>query len=222
MNDNDASTCPKGTASGTKGDYAESWFFGRIDQLQKVIDKLKFNPDDRRMIVSAWHPHWVDHCALPPCHCFLIFNTEELTPTERFDLYRKSGGNLGWVSVPEMNRKVLNDANIPSRRLNLMMTIRSNDIFLGKPFNITSYALMVAMMAHVSNMVTGTLTYSIGDAHIYTNHLDQIKLQMSREPKALPSLWLNPEVKSLFDFKYDDIKLLNYDSHPTIKAEVAV
>ena len=91
VNDNDASTCPKGTVSGTKGDYAESWFFGRIDQLQKVIDKLKTNPDDRRMIVSAWHPHWVDHCALPPCHCFLIFNTEELTLEERFDLFRKSG-----------------------------------------------------------------------------------------------------------------------------------
>jgi thymidylate synthase len=222
VNDNDASTCPKGTVSGTKGDYAESWFFGRIDQLQKVIDKLKTNPDDRRMIVSAWHPHWVDHCALPPCHCFLIFNTEELTLEERFDLYRKSGGNKGWVSVPEMNEKVLNDANIPTRRLNLMMTIRSNDIFLGKPFNIASYALMVAMMSHVSNMATGTLTYSIGDAHLYTDHLDQIKLQMSREPMKLPKLWLNPEIKSLFDFKYDDIKLIDYQSHPTIKADVAV
>ena len=174
------------------------------------------------MIVSAWHPHWVDHCALPPCHCFLIFNTEELTLEERFDLYRKSGGNKGWVSVPEMNEKVLNDANIPTRRLNLMMTIRSNDIFLGKPFNIASYALMVAMMSHVSNMATGTLTYSIGDAHLYTDHLDQIKLQMSREPMKLPKLWLNPEIKSLFDFKYDDIKLIDYQSHPTIKADVAV
>jgi len=78
------------------------------------------------------------------------------------------------------------------------------------------------MIAHVTNMVPGTFTHSHGDAHIYVNHLDQIKLQMSREPKTLPSLWLNPEVKSLFDFKYDDIKLLNYDPHPAIKAEVAV
>ncbi len=209
-------------SSTVTGQGSESWVFGQVDQLQKVIDKLKTNPDDRRMIVSAWHPHWVDHCALPPCHCFLIFNTEELTLEERFDLYRKSGGNKGWVSVPEMNEKVLNDANIPTRRLNLMMTIRSNDIFLGKPFNIASYALMVAMMSHVSNMATGTLTYSIGDAHLYTNHLDQIKLQMSREPMKLPKLWLNPEIKSLFDFKYDDIKLIDYQSHPTIKADVAV
>jgi thymidylate synthase len=78
------------------------------------------------------------------------------------------------------------------------------------------------MIAHVTNMVPGTFTHSHGDAHLYTNHLNQIKLQTSREPKALPSLWLNPEIKSLFDFKYDDIKLLNYDPHPAIKAEVAV
>ena len=222
VNANDASTCPKGTASGTKGDYVESWFFGRIDQLQKVIEKLKFYPDDRRMIVSAWHPHWVDHCALPPCHCFLIFNTEELTLEERIEILQKQ---VGPVNLPKSEMWIiqkLNEENIPTRRLNLMMTIRSNDIFLGKPFNIASYALMVAMMSHVSNMATGTLTYSIGDAHLYTNHLDQIKLQMSREPMKLPKLWLNPEIKSLFDFKYDDIKLIDYQSHPTIKAYVSV
>jgi thymidylate synthase len=196
--------------------------FGTVDQLQKVIEKLKTNPDDRRMIISAWHPYWADHCALPPCHCFLIFNTEELTLEERVEILQK---HVGPVNLPKSDVWIiqkLNEENIPTRRLNLMMTIRSNDIFLGKTFNITSYALMVAMMAHVSNMVTGTLTYSIGDAHLYTNHLDQIKLQMSREPMKLPRLWLNPEIKSLFDFKYEDIKLIDYQSHPTIKADVAV
>ena len=193
-----------------------------VDQLQKVIDKLKFYPDDRRMIVSSWHPHWVDHCALPPCHCFLIFNTEELSLEERVEILQ---AKVGPVNLPNYEMWViqkLNEENIPHRRLNLMMTIRSNDIFLGKPFNIASYALMIAMMAHVSNMVTGTLTYSIGDAHLYTNHLDQIKLQMSREPMMLPKLWLNPEIKCLFDFKYNDIKLIDYQSHPAIKADVAV
>jgi len=209
-------------SSTVKGVSAEYWTFGQVDQLQKVINKLKTNPDDRRMIVSAWHPYWVDQCALPPCHCLFQFHTEELTQDERFDLYRESGGNKGWVSVPEMNEKVLNDANIPTRRLNCLLYQRSNDFFLGVPFNIASYSLLTAMIAHVTNMVSGTFTHSHGDAHLYINHLDQIKLQMSREPKALPSLWLNPEVKSLFDFKYDDIKLLNYDPHPTIKAEVAV
>ena len=194
---------------------------GHVDQLQKVINKLKTNPDDRRMIVSAWHPYWVDHCALPPCHCLFHFHTEELTYDERFQLYRDNGGDL--IAEPESTMVELFDvSNTPTRRLNCLLYQRSNDFFLGVPFNIASYSLLTAMIAHVSNMVPGTFTHSHGDAHIYVNHLDQIKLQMSREPKALPSLWLNPDVKSLFDFKYDDIKLLNYDPHPAIKAEVAV
>ena len=208
-------------SSTVTGQGSESWVFGQVDQLQKVIDKLKTNPDDRRMIVSAWHPYWVDHCALPPCHCLFHFHTEELTYDERFQLYRDNGGDL--IAEPESTMVELFDvSNTPTRRLNCLLYQRSNDFFLGVPFNIASYSLLTAMIAHVSNMVPGTFTHSHGDAHVYVNHLDQIKLQMSREPKALPSLWLNPEVKSLFDFKYDDIKLLNYDPHPTIKAEVAV
>jgi len=195
---------------------------GHVDQLQKVINKLKTNPDDRRMIVSAWHPYWVDHCALPPCHCLFHFHTEELSLEERIDILQKQ---VGPVNLPKFEMWIiqkLNEENIPHLRLNCLLYQRSNDFFLGVPFNIASYSLLTAMIAHVSNMVPGTFTHSHGDAHIYVNHLDQIKLQMSREPKSLPSLWLNPDVKSLFDFKFDDIKLLNYDPHPTIKAEVAV
>jgi thymidylate synthase len=194
---------------------------GHVDQLQKVIDTLKTNPDDRRMIISAWHPYWVDNCALPPCHCFLNFNTEKLTLEERLHIVKNKNHKYENI-YNKYSDEDFDKLGIPTRRLNLMMTIRSNDIFLGKPFNITSYALMVAMMAHTSNMVTGILTYSIGDAHLYTNHLDQIKLQMSRDSKPLPKLWLNPEIKSLFDFKFNDIKLVDYQSHATIKAEVAV
>lgn len=209
-------------SSTVTGQGSESWVFGQVDQLQKVIDKLKTNPDDRRMIVSAWHPYWVDHCALPPCHCLFHFHTEELTLEERIDILQKQ---VGPVNLPKFEMWIiqkLNEENIPHRRLNCLLYQRSNDFFLGVPFNIASYSLLTAMIAHVSNMVPGTFTHSHGDAHVYVNHLDQIKLQMSREPKALPSLWLNPDVKSLFDFKFDDIKLLNYDPHPTIKAEVAV
>ena len=201
---------------------------GHVDQLQKVINKLKTNPDDRRMIVSAWHPYWVDHCALPPCHCLFHFHTEELTLEERTKLLTEEQckNDLDLTNSygirPSSDLELVKKYNIPTRRLNCLLYQRSNDFFLGVPFNIASYSLLTAMVAHVSNMVPGTFTHSHGDAHIYVNHLDQIKLQMSREPKALPSLWLNPEVKSLFDFKYDDIKLLNYDPHPTIKAEVAV
>ena len=209
-------------SSTVKGVSAEYWTFGQVDQLQKVINKLKTNPDDRRMIVSAWHPYWVDHCALPPCHCLFHFHTEELSLEERIDILQKQ---VGPVNLPKSDVWIiqkLNEDNIPTRRLNCLLYQRSNDFFLGVPFNIASYSLLTAMIAHVTNMVSGTFTHSHGDAHLYINHLDQIKLQMSREPKSLPSLWLNPEVKSLFDFKYDDIKLLNYDPHPTIKAEVAV
>ena len=209
-------------SSTVKGVSAEYWTFGQVDQLQKVINKLKTNPDDRRMIVSAWHPYWVDHCALPPCHCLFHFHTEELTLEERIDILQKQ---VGPVNLPKFEMWIiqkLNEENIPHLRLNCLLYQRSNDFFLGVPFNIASYSLLTAMIAHVTNMVPGTFTHSHGDAHIYVNHLDQIKLQMSREPKSLPSLWLNPDVKSLFDFKFDDIKLLNYDPHPTIKAEVAV
>ena len=209
-------------SSTVTGQGSESWVFGQVDQLQKVIDKLKTNPDDRRMIVSAWHPYWVDHCALPPCHCLFHFHTEELTLEERIDILQKQ---VGPVNLPKFEMWIiqkLNEENIPHRRLNCLLYQRSNDFFLGVPFNIASYSLLTAMIAHVTNMVTGTFTHSHGDVHIYVNHLDQIKLQMNREPKALPSLWLNPDVKSLFDFKFDDIKLLNYDPHPAIKAEVAV
>lgn len=215
-------------SSTVKGVSAEYWTFGQVDQLQKVINKLKTNPDDRRMIVSAWHPYWVDHCALPPCHCLFHFHTEELTLEERTKLLtdEQCKNDLDLTNSygirPSSDLELVEKYNIPTRRLNCLLYQRSNDFFLGVPFNIASYSLLTAMVAHVSNMVPGTFTHSHGDAHIYVNHLDQIKLQMSREPKALPSLWLNPEVKSLFDFKYDDIKLLNYDPHPAIKAEVAV
>lgn len=193
-----------------------------VDQLQKVIDKLKFYPDDRRMIVSAWHPFWVDNCALPPCHCLFQFHTEKLTLEERVEILQ---AKVGPVNLPKSEMWViqkLNEENIPHRRLNCLLYQRSNDFFLGVPFNITSYALLTAMIAHVTNMVLGTFTHSHGDAHVYTNHIEQFKVQMARTPKQLPKLWLNPEIKSLFDFKYDDVKLIGYDPHPAIKADVAV
>lgn len=197
---------------------------GYVDQLQKVVDKLKTNPDERRMIVSAWHPYWVDHCALPPCHCLFHFNTEELTLEEREKLlHAKLGITDGRHRSAEMPlSRICDNMNIPTRRLNCLLYQRSCDFFLGVPFNITSYALLTAMIAHVTNMVSGTFIHTYGDAHIYSNHIEQFKIQMSREPKALPKLWINPEVKSLFDFKYEDIRLENYDPHPAIKGVVAV
>jgi thymidylate synthase len=221
----DPSTMPKFKSLGTKGMYCGDeplTFLGRIDQITKVLEKLKNNPDDRRMIVSAWHPHWVDHCALPPCHCLFHFHTEELTLEERVDILQKQ---VGPVNLPKSDVWIiqkLNEDNIPTRRLNCLLYQRSVDTALGKPFNIASYALLTAMIAQTVNMVPGMFTHSMGDTHIYVNHIDGLKLQLTREPKKLPRVWLNPEVKSLFDFKYDDIKLLDYEFHPTIKFDVAV
>lgn len=200
---------------------------GRVDQLQKIIDKLKTNPDDRRMIVSAWHPYWVDHCALPPCHCLFHFNTEELTLDERRLLVSESDLVANEESSITVDRNSLSHdsmdmLNIPKRKLNCLLYQRSVDSGLGLPYNITSYCLLTAMIAQVTNMISGTFTHTYGDLHIYTNHIEQLKLQLTKEPYDLPKLWLNPEIKSLFDFKYDDVKLIDYKSHPTIKMDVAV
>lgn len=196
--------------------------FVKVDQLKKVVDKLKTNPDDRRMIVSAWHPYWVDHCALPPCHCLFHFNTEELDFEERKELgVIKESANYKGMSDLEVEN-FLNMLNIPKRRLNCLLYQRSCDTFLGVPFNITSYCLLLAMIAHCVNMEPGVFTHTYGDLHIYTNHMTQIKEQMDRTPRMLPKLWLNPQKRDLFEFTFDDIKLEGYNPHPPIKGQVAV
>lgn len=111
---------------------------------------------------------------------------------------------------------------VANGKLSLQLYQRSADIFLGVPFNIASYALLLQMMAQVTGLQAGEFIHTLGDAHIYTNHLEQVKLQLSREPRALPTMQINPNVDSIFGFKYDDFELLNYDPHPHIKGEVAV
>lgn len=214
-----------GTTFNSSGQPLPARAEGTVDQIQKVVDKLKTNPDDRRLIVSAWHPYWVDHCALPPCHCLFQFHTEELTDNERWEWAAKN--HNPYVSPQEFILRghideVMNRAGIPKRRLNCKLTQRSCDVFLGVPFNIASYAMLLSMMAHVSNMVPGEFIWSGGDVHIYTNHLDQIQEQSKREPRPAPRLKLNPAVKNIFDFKYEDITIEGYDPHPAIKGQVAV
>ena len=158
---------------------------GHIDQISKIIDTIKNNPDSRRIIVSAWNVAEVDHMALPPCHAF-------------FQFYVADG------------------------KLSCQLYQRSADIFLGVPFNIASYALLTMMVAQVCGLQYGDFIHTLGDAHLYNNHIEQAKLQLSREARPLPVMEINPEVKDIFDFKFEDFTLKNYDPHPHIKGIVAV
>lgn len=169
-----------------------------VDQLAEVIDKLRNNPGDRRIILSAWQPAQIKDMSLPPCHCLFHFNTRVI-PDEEKD---KHPGK--------------------ERYLSCLLYQRSCDLFLGVPFNIASYALLTHMVAQVTNTVPDEFIHTYGDLHIYTNHLDQIALQQSRQPRPLPKLKLNPEIKEITDFEYEDIEVLDYDPYPSIKGEVAV
>ena len=158
---------------------------GTIDQITKLVDQIKNNPNSRRHIVSAWNVADVDNMALPPCHTL-------------FQFYVADG------------------------KLSCQLYQRSADTFLGVPFNIASYALLTMMLAQVCNLEPGDFVHTFGDAHLYNNHLEQARLQLSRDIRPLPTMKINPEVNDIFSFKYEDFELLNYDPHPHIKAAVAV
>ncbi len=170
--------------------YGHEWrhFDGQdtyVDQLARVIDEIKTNPNSRRLIVNAWQAAYVDQMALPPCHM-------------AFQFYVNDG------------------------KLSCQLYQRSADAFLGVPFNIASYSLLTMMVAQVCNLKLGEFVHTFGDCHIYSNHLEQIKLQLSREPKPLPKMKINPEIKNIDDFKYEDFELEGYNPHPAIKGVVAV
>lgn len=156
-----------------------------IDQISRVVDSLKNNPDSRRHIVSAWNVGEIENMALPPCHVL-------------FQFYVANG------------------------KLSCQLYQRSADVFLGVPFNIASYALLTMMMAQVCGYEPGEFVHTLGDTHIYLNHIEQVKLQLTREPRKLPRMVINPEVKSIFDFKFTDFKLEDYNPHPHIKGDIAV
>ncbi len=156
-----------------------------IDQISRVIDEIKTNPDSRRLIVSAWNVADLDAMALQPCHVL-------------FQFYVADG------------------------KLSCQLYQRSADLFLGVPFNIASYTLLTMMIAQVTGLGIGDFVHTFGDAHVYLNHREQVREQLRRQPRPLPSVRINPQVTSIFDFTYDDFELLNYDPHPHIPAPVAV
>jgi thymidylate synthase len=156
-----------------------------VDQITKLIDSIKKNPNSRRHIVSAWNPSFVDEMALPPCHTM-------------FQFYVADG------------------------KLSCQLYQRSADTFLGVPFNIASYALLTLMIAQVCDLEPGEFIHSFGDVHLYNDHLEQARLQLTRTPGKLPTLKINPEVKDIFSFTFEDFELLDYHPQAHIKANVSV
>ncbi len=175
-----------------------NWNNENIDQLSDVINTLKTNPNSRRMLISAWNPS-----VLP-------------------DTSKSFSENVanGKAALPPCHSFF--QFYVANNKLSCQLYQRSADIFLGVPFNIASYALLTEMLAQVCGFKSGEFIHTLGDAHIYNNHMKQIRLQLSRTPKPLPKLKLNPKIQNLFDFKYEDVEILNYEPHPAIKGIVSV
>ena len=180
------------------GHQWRNWNSEEIDQIQEVIQTLKTNPNSRRMLVSAWNPS-----VLPDTSKSFSENVANgkaaLPPCHAFFQFYVADG-----------------------KLSCQLYQRSADVFLGVPFNIASYALLTMMMAQVCGYEPGDFVHTFGDVHIYSNHMEQVALQLSRDPRPLPKMKLNPEIEDIFDFTFEDFKLENYDPHPAIKAKVAV
>lgn len=180
------------------GHQWRNWNSEGIDQLQNIIDTLKTSPDSRRMLVSAWNPSVLPDPSLSFAEN-VKNNKAALPPCHAFFQFY-----------------------VAENKLSCQLYQRSADVFLGVPFNIASYALLTMMVAQVTGYEVGDFIHTFGDVHIYSNHQEQIEEQLKRKPKALPTMKLNPHVKNIFDFTYEDFELLNYDPHPLIKGKVAI
>jgi thymidylate synthase len=180
------------------GHQWRSWNSEDIDQIAELIETLKTNPDSRRMLVSAWNPSVLPDTSVSFAEN-VANNKAALPPCHAFFQFYVANG-----------------------KLSCQLYQRSADIFLGVPFNIASYALLTMMIAQVVGLEVGDFIHTFGDAHIYTNHFEQIETQLSREPRSLPVMKINPEITSIFDFTYEDFTLEGYDPHPLIKGAVSV
>ena len=190
-----------------------------IDQIANLISELKTNPDSRRMMVNAYNVGELDTMVLPPCHYGFQCYTTELSSQERKDIYDKSNYAKDIFPTDENGwNKLFDGFNIPKRSISLMFNMRSTDVGLGLSFNLSSYGLLLMMIAKQVNMVPDELIYNGGDVHLYLNHIEPIKEQLTREPYELPIVKLSDRVvNDISEYILDDIKLEGYQSHPTIK-----
>jgi len=188
----------KGNLGPIYGYQWRNWNGEEIDQIKDIIHSLKNNPDSRRMLVSAWNPSVLPDTS-KSFEENVANNKAALPPCHAFFQFYVADG-----------------------KLSCQLYQRSADVFLGVPFNIASYALLTMMMAQVCDLIPGDFVHTFGDAHIYANHKEQIELQLSRTPKSLPTMKINPKIKDLFEFTYDDFELIDYNPHPLIKGAVAI
>jgi thymidylate synthase len=197
---------------------------GRIDQIDDLVKELKTNPDSRRLMVSAWNVGELDQMVLPPCHYGFQVYTRELNLEEKWEQYTKSGLNIEINGTPLELKHMgtpFYPKSLPQRAISLMWNQRSVDTFLGLPFNIASYGLLLEIIANEVDMIPDELIGNLGDVHLYSNHIEQAKEQISREPFDLPQLKTEAKIDGICCNVPDDFILEGYQSHPTIKAPLS-
>lgn len=223
--------------------YGKQWrSFGEnnVDQISKIINTLKTNPDDRRMLCVAFNPSQLEDMALPPCHITFQFYARELKKEERWELYRQKYENEPYddsYSKPHLDiwgdtrlfiyrgehDHKLDEENIPRYGLSCIFNMRSNDYFLGNPFNILSYSVLTHIIAKLTNMVPDELIETLGDCHVYKEHFDAVREQLTRNGSdIIPQLVINGKQKTIEDFKYEDFEIKDYYPEPIIKAPLLV
>ena len=210
----------------------------QIDQIQNLINELKTNPDSRRLMVSAWNVGELDRMVLPPCHYGFQVYTRELNHNERINLCLELRPESKFAAHVETNETLMDDWNIPKRAISLMWNQRSVDTLLGLPFNIASYALLLEIIAKEVNMVPDELIGNLGDTHLYLNHIEQAKEQISRTPYELPTIqiternwYMHEAVKKhlgektfnekIMSYRPECFELKDYQSHPKIRAQLS-
>jgi len=187
-----------------------------FNQIDYIINEIKKYPDSRRVVLNAWKADEIKDMLLPPCHMTFQLYSHTMCPEDRLHAYSQ------WLSKNNLPMKSLNGDNFPERKLSMHLYIRSQDLYLGNPFNVAEYALLLHMISQVVHMVPHELIVSFGDIHLYNNSISAAKKIIKRQSYDLPKLHLNENIKNIYDFRYEDIKIESYKSHDNVPVPVAV
>lgn len=200
----------------------EGWYDEPINQIDNLINDLKNNPDSRRLMVNAWNVSDLQEMNLMPCHFGFQCYSVKMDLMERYYKFNEYA-KMNSLDVTGMSTDdAMKHYNFPTRKLSLNWFQRSNDVPIGSPYNIASYAFLTHMLAQITNHYPGELIGNLGDCHIYVNQMDGINEQLTRTPRQLPRLKLNRKVTSIYDFKFEDFEIINYNPYPIIKMPIAV